>query len=117
MIKTTPVQLPSCPAALQTAVRERLEQPDCELRSVTLTESTPYKDQNRISRQYRAIVDRWNLVTVLHCYADGPLSNQVSVNELIWGDILEVIRTAPACSALAMLRESAPEQTRTFLAI
>ena len=38
MIKTTPVQLPSCPDALQTAVRERLEQPDCELRSVTLTE-------------------------------------------------------------------------------
>lgn len=49
MIKTTPVQLPSCPDALQTAVRERLEQPDCELRSVTLTESTPYKDQKPYS--------------------------------------------------------------------
>lgn len=117
MIKTTPVHLPSCPDALQAAVRERLEQPDSELRSVTLTESTPYKDQSMISRQYRAIVGRWNLVTVLHCYADGPLANQVSVNELIWGDILEVIRTAPESSALAMLRESAPEQTRTFLTI
>lgn len=117
MIKVTPVHLPSCPDALQAAVRERLEQPDSELRSVTLTESTPYKDQSMISRQYRAIVDRWNLVTVLHCYADGPLANQVSVNELIWGDILEVIRTAPECSALAMLRESAPKHTRTFLAI
>lgn len=49
MIKTAPVQLPSCPDALQTAVRERLEQPDCELRSVTLTESTPYKDQKPYS--------------------------------------------------------------------
>lgn len=117
MIKVIPVHLPSCPDALQAAVRERLEQPDSELRSVTLTERPPYKDQSIISRQYRAIVNRWNLVTVLHCYADGPLENQVSANELIWGDILEVIRTAPKCSALAILWESVPEQTRTFLSI
>ena len=117
MIKTTPVQLPNCPDALQAAVLERLKHPDSELRSVTLTESTPYKNQSVISLQYRAIVNRWNLVTVLHCYADGPLANRVSVNELIWGDILEVIRTAPQCSALAMLRESVPDRARTFLSI
>lgn len=117
MIKTTPVQLPSCPDALQAAVRERLEQTDSELCSVTLTESTPYKDQSVISRQYRAIINRLNLVTVLHCYADGPLENKVSVNELIWGDILEAIRAAPQYSALAALRESVPEQTRKSLSI
>ena len=117
MIKVIPVHLPSCPDALQAAVRERLGQPDSELLSVTLTESTPYKDQNVISRQYRVIVNRLNLVSVLHCYADGPLENQVSVNELIWGDILEVIRTAPKCSALAMLRENVSEQARIFLSL
>lgn len=117
MTKTTSVHLPSCPDALQSAVRDKLSEPDSELLSVTLTESTPYKDKHVISRQYRAIVNRLNLVSVLHCYADGPLENQVSVNELIWGDILEVIRTAPKCSSLAMLRENVPEQTRKILSI
>lgn len=112
MIKTTTVHLPSCPEALQSAVRDKLSEPDSELLSVTLTESTPFKDKHIISRQYRAIVNRMNLVSVLHCYEDGPLKNEVATNELIWGDILEIIRTAPNGSTMAELRDAIPEQEK-----
>ncbi len=117
MSKVTPIKLADCPAALQTAVRDKLAEGDCELRSVTVTESTPYKDKHVISRQYRAIVNRMNLVSVLHCLDDGPLKNHVYTNELIWGDILEIIRTAPEGSTLAELRNALPERTGKLLSL
>jgi len=117
MSKVTAVQLADCPAALQTAVRDKLAEGDGELRSVTVTESTLYQDKRIVSRQYRAIVNRLNLVSVLRCPDDGPLKDHVYINELIWGDILEIIRTAPEGSALAELRNALPERTGKLLSL
>lgn len=117
MIQVTPIALSDCPDVLQAEVQSRLGEPGSEICSVTVTESTPYEDKAIISKQYRVIMNRLNLVSVLHCYDDGVLKNKVSVNQLIWGDILEIIRTAPDSSSLGELREAVPEQTRQLLSL
>lgn len=117
MIKTAHIPISDCPDALQTEVQKRLAEPDSEICSVTVTESTPYKDKFVISRQYRVIMNRMNLVSVLHCYDDGVLKDKVSSNNLIWGDILEIIRTAPDGSSLSELRKAVPERTRELLSL
>lgn len=117
MIRVIPVALLSCPNALQEAVQKKLCDNDSEILSITMTESTPFKNKSVISRQYRVIVNRLNLVSVLHCYDDGILKDQVSTNELIWGDILEIIRMAPDNSSLADLRKALPEQTRALFSL
>lgn len=117
MIQVTPISLSDCPGVLQAEVRNRLNEPDSEVLSVTVTESTPYKDKSVVSRQYRVIMNRLNLVSVLHCYGDGILKDNVSSNELIWGDILEIIRTAPDGSSLSELRKAVPKQTRELLSL
>ncbi len=117
MMKIAPVELSSCPHALQEAVHQKLSDQGGEILSVTLTESTPFKDKSVVSRQYRVIINRQNLVSVLHCYNDGILKDQVSTNELIWGDILEIIRTAPDGSSLAALRQAVPERERKLLSL
>lgn len=63
------IELPDCPDALQSAVRDKLTEPDCELLSVTRMDCTPYKDKSAISGRYRAIVNRMNLVTVLELFS------------------------------------------------
>lgn len=117
MISVTPVHLTDCPAPLRVAVQEKLRETDSAVLSVTLTESTPFRDKQAVFRQYRVIMNRWNAVSVLHCYVDGALSGIVYTSELIWGDILEIIRTAPDGSPLAALRHGAPEQLRTLLSL
>lgn len=91
MIQATPTSLSDCPDVLQVEVQSRLGEPDSEILSVTVTESTPYKDKTNISRQYRVIMNRLNLVSVLHCYDDGVLKDKLSVNQLIWGDRKSVV--------------------------
>ena len=117
MIQATPISLSDCPDVLQVEVQRRLCEPDSEILSVTVTESTPYKDKTTISRQYRVIMNRLNLVSVLHCYDDGVLKDKLSVNQLIWGDILEIIRTAPDSSSLGELRKAVLEQTKRRLSL
>ena len=117
MIKTIPITILDCPDVLQAEIQKRLAEPDCEICSVTVTESTPYKDKTNISRQYRVIMNRLNLVSVLHCYDDGVLKDKLSVNQLIWGDILEIIRTAPDSSSLGELRKAVLEQTKRRLSL
>lgn len=78
MIKAMPIPILDCPNELQTEVQKRLAEPGSEICSVTVTESTPYKDKSVISRQYRVIMNRMNLVSVLHCYDDGVLKDKVS---------------------------------------
>lgn len=117
MIKTIPITILDCPNALQAEIQKRLAEPDCEICSVTVTESTPYKDKSVVSRQYRVIINRLNLVSVLHCYDDGVLKNKVACNELIWGDILEIIRTAPDGSSLSELWKAVPDQTSELLSL
>lgn len=117
MTATTPVTLSDCPDALQSAVREKQSEAGSELLSITRTESTPFKDKSIVSSQYRVIINRLNLITVLHCQADGVLQNKVFTNELIWGDILEIIRTAPDGSSLAELRQAVPPQTKKLLSL
>ena len=117
MIQATPISLSDCPNVLQVEVQSRLGEPDSEILSVTVTESTPYKDKTNISRQYRVIMNRLNLVSVLHCYDDGVLKDKLSVNQLIWGDILEIIRTAPDSSSLGELRKAVLEQTKRRLSL
>lgn len=117
MIQATPTSLSDCPDVLQVEVQSRLGEPDSEILSVTVTESTPYKDKTNISRQYRVIMNRLNLVSVLHCYDDGVLKDKLSVNQLIWGDILEIIRTAPDSSSLGELRKAVLEQTKRRLSL
>lgn len=117
MIQVTPISLSDCPGVLQAEVRNRLNEPDSEVLSVTVTESTPYKDKTNISRQYRVVMNRLNLVSVLHCYDDGVLRDKVSANQLIWGDILEIIRTAPDSSSLGELRKAIPEETKKRLSL
>ena len=117
MIQVTPISLSDCPDVLQSEVQSRLDEPDSEILSITVTESTPYKDKTNISRQYRVIMNRLNLVSVLHCYNDGVLKDKLSVNQLIWGDILEIIRTAPDSSSLGELRKAVPEQTKKRLSL
>ena len=51
MIQATPISLSDCPNVLQVEVQSRLGEPDSEILSVTVTESTPYKDKTNISRQ------------------------------------------------------------------
>ena len=104
MTVTTPITLPDCPAALQSMVWEKQSEDDSEILSITRTESTPFKDKSIVSIQYRVIMNRLNLITVLHCQVDGVLKDKVFVNSLIWGDVLEIIRTAPDGSSLAELR-------------
>lgn len=116
-MKIAPVELSSCPHALQETVHQKLSEQGGEILSVTLTESTPFKDKSVVSHQYRIIMNRLNLISVLHCYNDGILKDQVSTNELIWGDILEIIRTAPVGSSLATLRQAVPEQERKLLSL
>nr|WP_325218464.1 hypothetical protein [uncultured Oscillibacter sp.] len=70
-----------------------------------------------MSIQYRVIMNRLNLITVLHCQVDGVLKDKVFVNSLIWGDVLEIIRTAPDGSSLAELRQAVPPQTRKLLSL
>lgn len=111
------IELTDCPDTLQAAVQKKLNEPGSELRSITLTESTPFKDKSVISRKYRAIVNRMNLVSVLYCYDDGVLGGEVFTSEMIWGDILEIIRTAPDSSSLAMLRDALPENTKEVLSL
>ena len=117
MTQATPISLSDCPDVLQVEVQSRLGEPDSEILSVTVTESTPYKDKTNISRQYRVIMNRLNLVSVLHCYDDGVLKDKLSVNQLIWGDILEIIRTAPDSSSLGELRKAVLEQTKRRLSL
>lgn len=117
MIKTAHIPISDCPDVLQTEVEKRLVEPDSEICSVTVTESTPYKDKSVIVRQYRVIMNRMNLVSVLHCYDDGVLKNKVACNELIWGDILEIIRTAPDGSSLSELWKAVPDQTSELLSL
>ena len=117
MIQATPISLSDCPDVLQVEVQSRLGEPDSEILSVTVTESTPYKDKTNISRQYRVIMNRLNLVSVLHCYDDGVLKDKLSVNQLIWGDILEIIQTAPDSSSLGELRKAVLEQTKRRLSL
>ena len=117
MIPATPTSLSDCPDVLQVEVQSRLGEPDSEILSVTVTESTPYKDKTNISRQYRVIMNRLNLVSVLHCYDDGVLKDKLSVNQLIWGDTLEIIRTAPDSSSLGELRKAVLEQTKRRLSL
>lgn len=117
MTKVTSIELPSCPDALQSAVRDKLSEVGSEICSVTMTESTPYRDQSIISKQYRVIMNRLNMVSVLHCRDDGPLKGRVFTNELIWGDILEIIRTAPEGSALAEVRSAVPERMEKLFSL
>ncbi len=117
MTKVTSIELLSCPDTLQTAVRDKLSETDSEICSVTLTESTPFKDKSVVSRKYRVIINRMNLVSVLYCYDDGVLGGEVFTSEMIWGDILEIIRTAPDSSGLAMLRKAIPEHTKAILSL
>lgn len=117
MIQVTPISLSDCPGVLQAEVRNRLNEPDSEVLSVTVTESTPYKDKTNISRKYRVVMNRLNLVSVLRCYDDGVLRDKVSANQLIWGDILEIIRTAPDSSSLGELRKAIPEETKKRLSL
>lgn len=117
MIHVIPTTLSECPDSLRSAVQKRLQEEGCELLSVSVTESTPYQDKRMISRQYRVILNRLNLVSVLHCRDDGARKDKVFTNELIWGDILEIIRTAPADSLLAMLRQAVPEETKKLLSL
>lgn len=117
MIQITPISLSDCPDVLQSEVQSRLNKLGSDILSITVTESTPYKDKTNISRQYRVIMNRLNLVSVLHCYDDGVLKDKLSVNQLIWGDILEIIRTAPDSSSLGELRKAVPEQTRKRLSL
>ena len=117
MNKVTSIELPSCPEALQAAVRDKLSEAGSEICSVTMMESAPYRDQSIISRQYRVVMNRLNLVSVLHCRDDGPLKGRVSTNELSWGDILETIRTAPDGSSLAELRNALPERMEKLFSL
>ena len=117
MTTTTPVTLSDCPPALQSAVREKQSAAGSELLSITRTETTPFKDKSVVSSQYRVIMNRLNLITVLHCQVDGVLKDKVFVNSLIWGDVLEIIRTAPDGSSLAELRQAVPPQTRKLLSL
>ncbi len=117
MTTTTPVTLSDCPPALQSAVREKQSAAGSELLSITRTETTPFKDKSVVSSQYRVIMNRLNLITVLHCQADGVLKDKVFTNELIWGDVLEIIQTAPDGSSLAELRQAVPPQTRKLLSL
>ena len=117
MIQITPISLSDCPDVLQSEVQSRLGEPGSEICSVTVTKSTPYKDKAIISKQYRVIMNRLNLVSVLHCFDDGVLKDKLSVNQLIWGDILEIIRTAPDSSSLGELRKAVPEQTKKRLSL
>ena len=71
MTVTTPITLPDCPAALQSMVWEKQSEDDSEILSITRTESTPFKDKSIVSIQYRVIMNRLNLITVLHCQVDG----------------------------------------------
>ncbi len=111
------IELTDCPDTLQAAVQKKLAEPDSKVCSVSLIETTPFKDKSVISRKYRVIMNRMNLVSVLYCYDDGVLSGEVFTSEMIWGDILEIIRTAPDASSLAMLRNALPEHTREFLSL
>lgn len=117
VINVLPAALSECPDSLRSAVQKRLEEEGCELLSVSVTESMPYQDKRMISRQYRVILNRLNLVSVLHCRDDGALKDKVFTNELIWGDVLEIIRTAPVDSSLAMLRQAIPEETKKLLSL
>ena len=117
MTVTTPITLPDRPAALQSMVWEKQSEDDSEILSITRTESTPFKDKSIVSIQYRVIMNRLNLITVLHCQVDGVLKDKVFVNSLIWGDVLEIIRTAPDGSSLAELRQAVPPQTRKLLSL
>ena len=117
MTVTTPITLPDCPAALQSMVWEKQSEAGSEILSITRTESTPFKDKSIVSIQYRVIMNRLNLITVLHCQVDGVLKDKVFVNSLIWGDVLEIIRTAPDGSSLAELRQAVPPQTRKLLSL
>lgn len=117
MTAATSVTLSDCPAALQSVVREKQSEAGSEILSITRTESTPFKDKSIVSSQYRVIMNRLNLITVLHCQADGILKDKVFVNSLIWGDILEIIRTAPDGSSMAELRQAVPPQIRKLLSL
>ena len=95
MTETTQVELTSCPEVLQQAAADLLHsQQGASVVSVTLTESTPYMDKAVIHRKYRVILNYLNMVSILFCFDnDEILGGKVFSSDLIWGDIVELLRS------------------------
>ena len=94
MTETTQVELTSCPEVLQQAAADLLHRQEASVVSVTLTESTPYMDKAVILRKYRVILNYLNMVSILICYSDDEiLGGKVFSSDLIWGDIVELLRS------------------------
>lgn len=109
MIQIRRISLEDCPERFQAAVNQSQLKlaslgHDSTVQSVTVTESTPYKNSDEISNCYRAILAYSNMVSVMKCF-DNRLIPEISTNDLIWGDILEILKYAPDESPLAEIRQ------------
>ena len=90
----TQVELTSCPEVLQQAAADLLHSQGASVVSVTLTECTHRLDKAVIYRKYRVILNYLNMVYILSCYDnDEILGGKVFSSDLIWGDIVELLRS------------------------
>lgn len=117
MIQVRRISLEVCPERFQTAVNQNLLELDAlghksTVQSVSVTESTPYKNSVEISKCYRAIIAYSNVVSVITCFSN-ILIPRISTKDLIWGDILEILRCAPDESPLAEIRRVIQASDRT----
>lgn len=119
MTNVTKIGLADCPQALQKAAADRLRCQDTQAVSVTMLESTPFLDRRRSIKQYRVILNRLNVVSVLRCYDEDRRfsDDKVSVCDLTWGDLTEILRSGAPGTMMADLREAVSEKTKKLYSL